>query len=309
MYLGEKVDLLVTYVNYKDSQWIADYEKVAHTRLNAVTEARFRSFGTLRYLFRGIDKFMPYVDEVILIVSKETQVPKWVNKSVVRVITHDKFIPANDIPTFNSCTIESAFHRIPGLDPYIIYTNDDIFPIKESTVEDFFTNGLPNIGFKFYKGYGKNNMFRQQCKNGATLIFNTLKSKHLMDKRKENPPFFKPDHCMTAMTLDTLKTVGYLCGEEMRKCSTPFRSMKNVNQHIYLYYQYFTDKYYDKKMDYKYITFQNGIDSIVDNICNPDVKFLCINDDGLLGKDYDKTKAAIQNALKTRLPNHCRFEI
>lgn len=308
MYLGKKVDLLVTYVNFKDEKWKDDYEKTARVRLDPAMMERFRSFGTLRYLFRGIDAFMPYVDRVILIVAYQTQVPKWVNQDKVLVLTHDKFIPATHLPTFNSCTIESMFYRINGLNPYIIYTNDDIYPIKESTIDDFFTQSLPNTHFKFYGGYSRENLFRVQCKNGADLIYNTLTRKRLIDN-KENPKFFKPDHCMSALTHETLKTVGYLVGDEMRKSSTPFRSPRNVNQHIYLYYQYFTNKYYNKVIDYKYDTFRNGIDSICDDILHPEHKFVCINDDGLTSDQYEGAKTKVQHALKSRLPNKCKYEI
>lgn len=308
MYLGKKVDLLITYVNFKDDRWKADYEKTAHCRVNPGMMERFRSFGTLRYLLRGVDKFMPYVDRVILIVAYESQVPKWVSRANVTVITHDKFIPTMNLPTFNSCTIEAFFHRINGLNPYIIYTNDDIYPVMPSEIDDFYTQSLPNTNFKFYRGYGKDNMFRQQCKNGADLIYNTLKKKRLIDDSKENPRFFKPDHCMSALTHETLRTVGYLCGEELRKSASPFRSFKNINQHVYLYYQYFTDKYFDKVIDYKYDTFRNGIDSVCDDILHPSHKFVCINDDGCPGDKYEDAKMKVQHALRQILPNKCRYE-
>lgn len=308
MYLGKKVDLLITYVNFKDTKWQADYEKVAKVRVNPGMMERFRSFGTLRYLLRGVDKFMPYVDRVILIVAYETQVPKWVNRNNVTIITHDKFIPATHLPTFNSCTIESQFHRISGLNPYIIYTNDDIYPVMPSEIDDFYTQSLPNTHFKFYRGYSKENLFRQQCKNGADLIYSILKKKRLIDDTKVNPTFFKPDHCMSALTHETLKTVGYLCGDELRKISTAFRSLKNINQHIYLYYQYFTDKYYDKVIDYKYTTFSDGIDSVCNDILNPEHKFLCLNDSGLLSDQYEDAKMKVQHALRKRLPDACKYE-
>lgn len=309
MYLDKKVDLIITYVNYKDDKWKADYEKVAKVRVNDGMMERFRSFGTLRYLLRGVAKYMDYIDRIILVVAYETQVPKWVNRNTVTVITHDKFIPATHLPTFNSCTIESSFHRIAGLNPYIIYSNDDIFPLMPSIIEDFYTQSLPNTHFKFYRGFSKENMFRQQCKNGANLIYDVLKKKRLMDERKENPVFFKPDHCMSAMTHETLKTVGYLVGDELRKSCSPFRSFKNINQHIFLYYQYFMDKCYNKVIDYDYITFVNGIDNVCNDILNPRHKFICLNDAGLMSDQYEQAKVKVQHALRTRLPEKCKYEV
>ena len=306
MYLGEKVDLLITYVNYKDKAWQADYEQTAHTKVNPAMMERFRSFGTLRYLLRGIDNFMPYVDRVILIVSALSQVPKWVDQNKVKIVVHDDYIPAIKTPTFNSCTIETFFYRIKDLNPYIIYTNDDTYPLKESVAEDFFTNGIPNAHFKFYTKIPRDNMFRTQCKNGADMIFNALKEHNLVTK--ENPVFFKPDHCMTALKRDTLDAVGKLCGDSMYKTTTPFRSMLNVNQHIYLYYQYFIGNYVEQATDYEYATFSNGLDYICDHIRKPKHAFMCLNDSGLTSYEYDNAKEIVQNALRALLPEKSRFE-
>lgn len=307
MYLGKKVDLIITYVNCNDQNWKNEYEIAAHTRAIPAMMERFRSFGTLRYLFRGIDKYMSFVDRAILIVSSESQIPNWLNRDNVRIVLHSDYISPLSIPTFNSCTIESFFFRLDDLNDFIIYTNDDIYPLMSTTAEDFFTDGVPNTHFKFYRGYDKNNTFRQQCKNGANMIFDALTMARLIEN-KENPKFFKPDHCMSAMTIDTIRTVGQLCGEDIRKAATPFRGFRNVNQHIYLYYQYFTDKYCDKAIDYEYITFNDGLDRVVKTILNPRHKLLCINDSGLYSCDYDNAKRAIQKALSKVLPNKSKFE-
>lgn len=307
MYLGEKVDLIITYVNYKDKNWQKDYEEVARTRVNPAMMERFRSFGTLRYLLRGVDKFMPYVDRVILIVSKRSQLPHWLNEENVKVVLHEDYIPAIKLPTFNSCTIETYFYRLKDLNPYVIYTNDDIYPLQMSTPEEFFTDGIPNTHFKFYAKLQKDNIFRRQCKNGADMIFNVLKETGWT--KKDNPIFFKPDHCMSAMKRETFESVGNLCGEQIHKTTTPFRSIKNVNQHIYLYYQYFMGLCFEQATDYEYVTFNNGIDYICDHIRNPRHNFMCLNDDGLMSADYDTAKHTIQKAFSILLPEKSRFEL
>jgi hypothetical protein len=67
-----------------------------------VLEKRFRDWGTLRYLFRGIAENMPFVRKVHLVVSHESQVPEWVNREEVHIVLHKDIIPAEFLPTFNS---------------------------------------------------------------------------------------------------------------------------------------------------------------------------------------------------------------
>ena len=66
------MDIVITYVNGLDPVWQKDYEQ--HTN-QPVLEKRFRDWGTLRYLFRGIEMNMPFIRKVHLVVSHESQVP------------------------------------------------------------------------------------------------------------------------------------------------------------------------------------------------------------------------------------------
>ena len=166
------VDVIITYVNNSDTSWVRDF--VSATKSHNPSAVRFRSWGTLKYLFRGIAKNMPFVRNVILVVSKASQVPIWVNTENVRIVYHEDFIPEKYLPTFNSCTIESFFWRIPDLADRIIYFNDDIFPLNKMKVGDFFTNNTPHIKFIIHDSYNKKNIYRSQCRMGLDAISDAL---------------------------------------------------------------------------------------------------------------------------------------
>ena len=51
------MDIVITYVNGLDPEWQKSYEKHTNT---PILEKRFRDWGTLKYLFRGIEKNMPF---------------------------------------------------------------------------------------------------------------------------------------------------------------------------------------------------------------------------------------------------------
>ena len=65
------MDIVITYVNGLDPVWQKEYEKFTNT---PIVEKRFRDWGTLRYLFRGIAKNMSFIRKVHLVVSGESQV-------------------------------------------------------------------------------------------------------------------------------------------------------------------------------------------------------------------------------------------
>ena len=112
------MDAVITYVNGLDPVWQKDYEK--HTNIPAL-EKRFRDWGTLKYLLRGIEKYMPFIRNVYLVVSHESQVPEWTDCNNLHIVLHKDIIPAEYLPTFNSTAIEMFLHRIEGLDEEFLY--------------------------------------------------------------------------------------------------------------------------------------------------------------------------------------------
>ena len=81
------MDIVITYVDGNDVEWKKDYEKYAD---EPVMQKRFRDWGTLKYLLRGIECKMPFVRNVYLVVSHSTQVPDWVNQDVLKVVLQDR---------------------------------------------------------------------------------------------------------------------------------------------------------------------------------------------------------------------------
>ena len=107
------MDAVITYVNGLDPLWQKEY---ADTVGGDILQKRFRDWGTLPYLYRGIRRHMPYINNVYLVVSGQSQVPDWVKDSDIKVVLHRDIIPAEYLPTFNCNTIELFLHRIPGIE-------------------------------------------------------------------------------------------------------------------------------------------------------------------------------------------------
>ena len=103
------MDIVITYVDGNDPYWKQDYEKYTNV---PVMQKRFRDWGTLKYLLRGIEVNMPFVRNVFLVVSHPSQVPEWVDRDNLRIVLHKDIIPAEYLPVFNSNPIEMHIHRI-----------------------------------------------------------------------------------------------------------------------------------------------------------------------------------------------------
>ena len=138
------MDAVITFVDGGDPLWQDDFRAARHGKAVA---RRYRDWGTLPFLLRGIERHMPFIDRVFLVVARESQVPSWADRSRLQIVLHSDIIPSMYLPTFNSTTIEMFLHRIPGLSERFIYFNDDIFPVMDAVEEDFYPGGRPATGF------------------------------------------------------------------------------------------------------------------------------------------------------------------
>lgn len=295
------MDYVLPYVDGSDPVWQEQY-KSRFGSLN-MDESRFRSFNTLKYAFRSISEFMPFIDRVVLIVSTESQVPEWVNRQNVRIVTHDEFIPREFLPTFSSSAIESFLWRLDGLSERFIYANDDFFALKPLAESDFFDGKLPKLTF-YESDYHFRNTFRRNCRNGMDMIADALGV-----PRTDEWILLKPQHCMKGIRVDHMKKVGRLCGDIIPSTVTPMRHAWNVTGYIYNYVAYYTGEFKPFKATFDYQRINYSFDSICELIEAPDTQIICVNDAGELPADYyDDAVKALSRSFEKLLPEKGRFE-
>ena len=296
------MDYVFPYVDCFDPVWREQYRRA--NNCISMDESRFRPFGTLRYLFRSIAKNMPFIDRVVLIVSTDSQVPEWVNRDKVRIVTHDEFMPAEHLPTFSSSAIESDMWRIDGLSERFIYGNDDCFPLRPLTEGDFFCGDMPRLTFA-ESDYHVKNLFRRCCRRGMDMIADSLGC-----GRTDRNVLLKPQHCMKGMTVSHMKTVGRMCGCAIDATVTMHRHQWNVTGYIYQYFAYYTGDYRPFTKDFKYVRIDNEYSNILSILENPDASILCINDAGFLNaQHYDEASEALQSSFSKLFPERCVYEL
>lgn len=293
------MDIVITYVNGLDPVWQRDYEQ--HTD-QPIEEKRFRDWGTLQYLFRGIAENMPFVRKVHLVVSHESQVPEWVNREEVHIVLHKDIIPAEFLPVFNCNPIETFLHRIADLDEEYLYFNDDIFPMLPCKKSDFFSDG------KCYLGMSRHlcafDMFKKICRNSdrfARKLLSRRKSLFFLRPQHVCTPMFKSE-CMEAYSKAPVEITKYTC--------TKLRSESNLNQYLYLDYMYLKGKLVRRRLSKRHISV--GVTSakvLHDSITSPKHKLLCVNDVQLSEERYNELRSALLEAFELRFPQKSKFEL
>ena len=91
------------------------------------TSNRYRDNHELKYSFRSLFKYAPWIRQVFLVTSGH--IPNWLNTKHPRlkVLSHrDIWKNKSDLPTFSSPAIETQLHNIQGLSKKFIYFNDDV---------------------------------------------------------------------------------------------------------------------------------------------------------------------------------------
>ena len=291
------MDIVITYVDGLDPVWQKSYEQFTNT---PILEKRFRDWGTLRYLFRGIEKNMPFIRKVHLVVSGESQVPEWVNRDEVNVVLHSDIIPAEHLPTFCSNTIELHMHRIADLDEEFLYFNDDIFPLMPCKPTDFFVDGKGIIGMS--RHFLAMDMFKRICRNSDRAARKAL-------GMRPTWYFLRPQHICAPMLRSESKEVYAILEKEILGSLTALRSEHNITQYLFTDYLYLKGRIIARRQPRRH--FSVGIASpekIAQCITNPDRRLMCINDVKLSEERYEKMRSEIHTAFNRVFPTPSRFE-
>ena len=293
------MDIVITYVNGLDPKWLADYAEYTDT---PVMTKRFRDWGTLPYLLRGIEKNLSFVENVFLVLARESQVPSWVNRDKVRVILHSEFIPSEYLPTFNSNTIETFLHRIPGLGERFLYFNDDMFPMLPSQESDFFPRE-GHIGIGFSTHLLKSNMYKRICANSDALVREAL-------ELPASPFFVRPQHICSPMLKSANQALFSKMEAQILKALSRTRIASNYTQYIYLDYLYYLGKVEKTRISKRHFSLASTTEGKLKKfISHPDRKFCCINDVHLSDNHYLSVRSAVLSAFEGLYPNKSIYEL
>ena len=291
------MDIVITYVNGLDPLWQKEYER--HTNI-PILEKRFRDWGTLQYLFRGIATNMPFIRRVHLIVAQESQVPEWINRDEVNVVLHKDIIPEVYLPTFNCNPIEMHLHRIKDLDEEYLYFNDDMFPMLPCKPTDFFRGGKGVIGISHHLVVS--DMFKRICRNSDRMARKAL-------GLKPSWFFLRPQHICSPMLRSVCEELYAKIENEIKSSLTRVRTGDNLNQYLYLDYMHLQGVIIPERLSKRH--FSVGITStkhLRQFIEQPTRKLVCVNDVQLSEERYIELRKSLLDAFNNRFPEKSKFE-
>ena len=186
---------------------------------------------------------------------------------------------------------------IPGLAENFIYSNDDMIPINQLDLSDFFQDGKPV--YQLVRHTKAKKTFRMQCRNSYFLA---RKAAGLEPSTGE---YIYTKHSMSAILRSACMELHGKVGDEIIKRCTKFREPWNCTQYLFPDYILLTNRAVIGEYSFKY--FKTNTPSIVaDEIDNGSTKIICINDSSV--KNLKEAKKTINNALERKFPVKSRFE-
>lgn len=272
------IDLVITYVNSEDKVWKSQYitESIKQKRKVDLQSPRYRDWGTLKYLLRGVAQYMPWINKIYLIVQQESQVPDWLDTNRINVVYHKDIIPEDLLPTYNSNTIEMYMYRIPGLSEHFIYANDDTFPFSKLYPYHFFDEyGYPRLNqtiVPYNESYA--NIYEHILRNSEFIAREDLRIKYY------DSMTMRSDHSINPMLKSTWNKLHFRYGDRFKKACTQFRDKTNISQEVVNNYQYLSKEFGAKNINTKYFEFDNEqkYGTIQKLFNDTSIDIACIND-------------------------------
>lgn len=328
------IDFVITWVDMNDPKWQNEFNKYCNDQnntKNGVSKARFRDYGFLKYWFRGVEKFAPWVHKIHFITS--SQMPEWLDTGnpKIHVVHHEDFIPPQFLPTFNSVVIERYIHRIEGLSEHFVYFNDDFYIINHVSEERFFKNGLPRdiAVFTYNPSWSQ---WYKRIKNNIRIINRHFDKKEVMaqwhdkwfhksygTKARWNYLLKFYDKFITLRTphnaqpylKSTFQEVWAAAGKELTETSSNrFRALSDYTPELFRTWQICRGHFepYNTYNDTKMFPLMVRPKQAIRAISQQSYTLVCLNDNIHIRR-YDAVMEKIRDAFQSILPEQSSFEI
>ena len=262
-----EIDMVIAYVNNQDAVWRKNYidfckKHNLNKKIVDLVGARYGGIDFLQYQLKLVNKNMPWLHKIYLLLSNEEQVIKSLLPSNVEIVLHKNFINFNHLPTFNSTTIEMFLWNIPNLSEHFIYANDDMLPIGKLEPSDFFDEETNKIKISWRErtfSYGIN-VYGHQCYNNCVSLTKAL-------KKSWDTKILLPEHSFTPMIKSHCKDTFNLVKNFVVPHIRAFRTEYQHNQYIYPLYEYFKFGTIDSPIDFLYTELDKDFDLNHQIIC------------------------------------------
>ena len=328
------IDFVITWVDMDDPIWKDEFSRYSgkiDNSVNGLSEARFRDYGFLKYWFRGVSAFAPWVRKVHFITSG--QKPDWLNTKnpKIKMVSHREFIPEKYLPVFNSNLIEIYMHKIPNVSEQFVYFNDDFFITNNLTPTRFFENGLPKDIAAFRTNTGIS-QFEKMLKNNIRLINRHFNKKEVFKKdswKWYDPTYgsrgrlnFLLKHYNKFITLhtphnaqpflkSTFEDVWKHCGKELEQMSLHrFRNKNDYTPELFRTWQICCSNFspYNTYKDTKMFPLMIKSKKAIKAVRDQSYSLVCLNDNIHI-RNYEQTMDKLKQSFEIILSEKSEFEL
>lgn len=332
------IDIVIPWVDSSDICWQQEkneYAKRCGMDINANSSVRYESWDNLHLVFRGIERFMPWVHNVFLVTCG--QIPGFLNTDhpKLKLVKHEDYIPREYLPTFNSNTIEMNYFRIDELSENFILFNDDIFPMTSIQEDYYFRDGeacdeaveSPVMPVDV----GQITEYSCMVKINNLLFINRHFHKREVQKKNREKWFydgygellqrtqglsywdnfvgFHDRHMPVALKKSVMQHLWELEPARLALASANhFRSYTDLSQCIVRYWQLCTGNFIPRKtLGDPYLVTADNYKEIAKNIINKPHQMVCLTED-CTPEEFTVIRDEINRALESVMPGKSSFE-
>lgn len=325
------IDFVIPWVDGADDNWAslrAKYSGVPYEK----SANQYRDWGLLKYWFRGVEKYAPWVRKVHFVTCG--QVPEWMNTDCQKLclVDHKDYIPEEYLPTFSSHVIELNFHRISDLSEHFVYFNDDMFLLDAVRPEDFFIDGKPcdcpimcalspsvvSDPFVHYlcndlsfvnAHTNKRASLKRDWRKWFSPVYGKLLGKNLYFSAHAKHTGFQNFHLPSSMLKSTFAAVWEMEPELLRNtCKNRFRGLNDVNQYIMSYYNICNGNFMPRGPKFGKFFSIGTSDEMYRYIEEKRGKAVCLNDPPV-SIDFPAEQEKLLNVFETSFPEKSAFEL
>lgn len=336
--MNNKIDLVIPWVDGADENWLEE-KRYWFNKLNPEkgfnSNNRYQSWDNLKYLFRAIEQFMPWINNVFFVTWGH--IPEFLNTDnpKLKIVNHKEYIPKEFLPTFNANTIELNLHRIKELADNFIYFNDDMFPLKNVMEEYYFVDDcvcdeavetpiIPMIQGELSvftwnmraldiaiinKNFNKREVQRNNKDKWFSKNYGDLLERNESLSYWNNFVGFRDPHVPSAFKKSSFAKVWEAENELLSDtCSAKFRNMTCVNQWLVRYWQLCEGIFNPRRTEGKsYVVTIDNYKEVAKVIRNQELPMICLNEECSMD-EFEIIKKEINEAFEFILPNKSLFE-
>ncbi len=342
--IEQYIDIVLPWVDDSDPVWKAERAKYLgefHEKKSNLSHY-FRDWDTLRYVFRSIEKNMPWVRKVHFLTCGH--LPKWMNTDAQKLCFHkhtDFFAQRTALPTFSARPIEMNLMNIPDLAEQFVYFNDDTVVMQPIGPDRFFKDELPidylvldiPRGGWLYDKIRVKDPYVQTVKNSIKLLNNVYPLAHL---RSNSPKLFfdpsykasdrmrnrilsligkykwiKVNHNPQPFLLSNLKECENLFPDEIAATRTHrFREYTDLNQYLFRDIALMSGRFYPHYFDDDHCIVLASIKHYTEERHYLSEKnFICLNDTQFLSsEEYPRLREMVIEDMEAAFPKKSSFE-